>query len=100
MRDIKQVLKEYCAECKRKYHPECKFASQHPDKNLCMALTYVADGYFLAMREILQPQDIKRIIKIADDMMHEYSHDELVAMTEEKYYEEVLKRFNKYYENL
>lgn len=39
--------------------------------------------------------DIKLIIKIADDMMHEYSHDELVAMTEEKYYEEVLNRFNK-----
>ena len=39
-------------------------------------------------------QDIKRIIKIADDMIREYPHDTLVAMGEQEYHEEVLRRYN------
>ena len=52
-------------------------------------------GYEQAEKDhTLTWQDIKRIIKIADDMIHEYSHDALVAMGEQEYHEEVLRRYN------
>lgn len=52
-------------------------------------------GYEQAEKDhTLTWQDIKRIIKIADDMIHEYPHDTLVAMGEQEYHEEVLRRYN------
>lgn len=39
--------------------------------------------------------DIKSIIKIADDMFNNYSRADLVTMKEKGYYAEVLQRFKK-----
>ena len=39
-------------------------------------------------------EDIKQLIITIDDVFHEHPHDDLVAMTEKAYCEEILARFN------
>ena len=42
----------------------------------------------------LDTEDIKRIVKIADKIVEECNFDVLSKLGEQKYYEEILKRYN------
>lgn len=75
-----------------------KFSCSVDIASVCVA-TYkkgFVTGYKNAQ---LSCDDIKIIVRIADEMFHEYSHDELVAMGQQSYYSEVLKRYKREKEN-
>ena len=85
------AIEEVCKRC-HLYTKHCGML-EYPSQ--CVNSGHFIDGYRKAEKDlVLTKEDVKAIVTIADSMLTHTAWDAIDWPDEQKYYEEVLRRFN------